>query len=53
MNQTIDIQITEEMAAEIEKRASSANLSANTYIRLVLLDCLECRENGPLDSYST
>jgi len=41
MNKTIHITITDEMAAEIEKQAALENLSAGTYIRLVLLDCLE------------
>ncbi len=42
MIQSIDINLDEEMAAEIEKRAAAIQLSPSSYIELVLLECLEC-----------
>jgi hypothetical protein len=44
MIESIDVHLDEEMAAEIEKRASALKLSAGTYIALVLTDCLSCAE---------
>ena len=46
MTQNIDINMSEEMAAEIEKLAALMNLPADKYIELVLLNCLE---NGEPD----
>ena len=46
MYQCIDIEINDEMANEIEKRAAAMQMSPSSYIKLVLLACLE--RTGPL-----
>ncbi len=46
MSQSIYINMPEELAGEIESRAAALNLSASTYIQLVLLDCLECGDHN-------
>ena len=46
MYQCIDVEINEELANEIEKRAAALQMSPSRYIKLVLLACLE--RTGPL-----
>ena len=46
MFQCIDVEINEELADEIEKRAAALQMSPSSYIKLVLLACLE--RTGPL-----
>ena len=48
MYQCIDIEINDEMANEIEKRAAALQMSPGSYIKLVLLACLERSE--PVDT---
>jgi len=44
MFQCIEIEINDEMADEIEKRAAALQISPGQYIKLALLDCLESSE---------
>jgi len=46
MFQCIEVEMNDELADEIEKRAAALQMSPNRYIKLVLLDCLE--RTGPL-----
>ena len=45
MYQCIDIEINDEMAAEIEKRAAAMQMPPSTYIKLVLIVSLELSES--------
>ena len=44
MYQCIDVEISDELADEIEKRAAAMQMSPSSYIKLVLLACLERSE---------
>ena len=45
MYQCIYVEINEELADEIEKRAAAMQMSPSSYIKLVLLACLERSES--------
>ena len=46
MYQCIEVEISDELADEIEKRAAAMQMSPSSYIKLVLLACLD--RTGPL-----
>ena len=46
MFQCIEVEVNDEMADEIEKRAAALQMSPSRYIKLVLLACLD--RTGPL-----
>jgi hypothetical protein len=46
LEQTIFINLHEDMFAEIERRAASLQLSADDYIQLVLQELMECSAHG-------
>lgn len=45
MFQCIDVEISGEIADEIEKRAAAMQMTPSRYIKLVLLACLELSES--------
>jgi hypothetical protein len=45
MFQCIDVEINDEMAAEIERRADALQMSSSRYIKLVLMVSLELSES--------
>lgn len=45
MFQCIEVEVNDELADEIEKRAAALQMSPSRYIKLVLLACLERTES--------
>ena len=45
MIQCIDVEITDEMADEIERRADALQMSSSRYIKLVLMVSMELSES--------